>query len=185
MLKNPFLTGEKIYLSPLTIDDISQDYVSWLNDIEVCKHNSHATFPNTTAKTLSYIASIEKSMTEIVFTIRWKENNDHVGNVSLQKINWINRSGEIAILIGKKKYWNKGVGSEAYKLLIDYGFNTLNLNRISSGLMISNYGMIKICEKNQMEKEVVMREFLYKNGKYIDAVIYSILLRDFKEKAKK
>jgi len=184
LLKNPFLTGEKIYLSPLTKEDISQDYVSWLNDIEVCVHNSHATFPNTIAKTLSYIESIERSKTDIVFAIRWKKNNDHIGNISLQNINWINRSGEIAILIGKKNYWNKGVGSEAYKLLIDYGFNTLNLNRISSGLMITNNGMIKICEKNQMKKEGLMREFLYKNGRYIDAIIYSILLKDYKKKNK-
>ncbi|MEO8209876.1 MAG: GNAT family protein [bacterium] len=181
-MKNPFLINQNIYLSPLTKDDISEDYIGWLNDNEVCKGNSHGTFPNNYSKTLAYIESIENSKTEIVFAIRWKKNDDHIGNISLQNINWINRSGEIAILIGNKNYWNKGVGSKAYKLLIDYGFNTLNLNRISSGLAITNDGMIKVCEKNRMKKEGLIREALYKDGRYIDAAIYSILLKDYKKK---
>jgi len=181
-MKNPFLKGEKIYLSPLTKDDISAEYINWLNDSEVCKDNSHATFPNTYSKTLTYLESIEKSSSEIVFAIRWEKNDVHIGNISIQNINWINRSAEIAILIGNKKYWNKGVGSEAYKLVIGYGFRTLNLNRLSSGQTVTNKGMISVCEKNGMRKEGTLREVLYKNGEYTDAVIYSILLKDLRKK---
>lgn len=184
-MKNPFLIGKAIYLSPLTKEDVSEDYISWLNDSEVCKANSHATFPNNYSKTLVYVESIQNSKTEIVFAIRWKKNNDHIGNISLQNINWVNRSGEIAILIGNKNYWNKGVGGEAYELLIGYGFNTLNLNRMFSGLAITNEGMIKVCEKNGMTKEGLMREVLYKEGRYIDATVYAILLKDYKRKIKK
>lgn len=70
-MKNPFLKGEIIYLSPLTKEDISADYINWLNDSEVCRDNSHATFPNTYSKTLSYLESVEGSKNEIVFAIRW------------------------------------------------------------------------------------------------------------------
>ena len=182
-MKNPFLKGEKIYLSPLTKDDISEDYISWLNDSEVCRDNSHATFPNTYSKTLYYLESIEKSNKEIVFAIRWKKNDIHIGNISVQNINWINRSAEIAIIIGNKHYWNKGVGSEAYKLVIEYSFQTLNLNRLSSGQTVTNIGMLSVCEKNGMRKEGTFREALYKNGEYIDAVVYSILSKDFRKKA--
>lgn len=178
-MKNPFLTGDQIYLSPLIKEDATSEYVNWLNDPDVCKDNSHATFPNTLDKTVKYIESIISSKIEIVFAIRWKKNDAHIGNVSVQNINWINRSGEIAILIGNKKYWNKGVGSEAYKLIINYGFNTLNLNRMSSGQTISNDGMNKVCEKNGMVKEGLLREVLFKNGKYVDAAIYSILYKDY------
>ncbi len=184
-MKNPFLTGEKVYLSPLTKNDISEEYISWLNDKEVCKGNSHATFPNTYLKTLAYVESIENSKTEIVFSIRWKKNGIQIGNASLQNINWVNKSGEMAMIIGNKNYWNKGIGSDVLKLLIDYGFNTLNLNRISSGTPVTNNGGNKICEKNEMKKEGLLREALFKNGKYLDVVIYSILLKDFKNKKSK
>lgn len=181
-MKNPFLTGEKIYITPLSKDDISEKYIDWLNDKDVCKDNSHAIFPNTKSKTLAYINSLENSKDEVAFAIRWKKNDDHIGNIAIKKIDRINRSAELAIIIGDKKYWSKGVGSEAYKLLIEYGFNTLNLNRISSGQTAANKGMIKVCEKMGMKKEGTLRQVLYKNGEYLDAVIYSILKKDYKKK---
>ena len=183
-MKNPFLTGEKIYITALSKSDISEKYINWMNDKEVCRDNSHATFPNTRSKTLAYIESLEKSKDEIAFAIRWKKNDAHIGNIAINKIDRINRSAELAIIIGDKKYWNKGVGSEAYKLLIDYGFNTLNLNRISSGQTSANTGMIKVCEKMGMKKEGTLRQVLYKNGEYMDAVIYSILKKDYNRKNK-
>lgn len=177
----PFLTGKKIILSPLSAKDISEDYISWFNDKEVCRDNSHAVFPNTYKKTIAYLKSIESSKTDFVFSIKWKKNKHHIGNVSLQNINWVNRSAEIAIIIGNKKYWNKGIGSEAYSLILQYGFGTLNLNRISSGQTLTNAGMIKVCEKNGMKKEGILREALYKEGKYLDAVIFSILKKEYEK----
>lgn len=184
-MKNPFLTGENIYLSPLSRNDVSEKYINWLNDKEVCRDNSHSTFPNTKSKTLSYIRSLENSKDEIAFAIRWKKNDIHIGNIAIKKIDRINRSAELAIIIGDKDYWNKGAGSEAYRLMIDYGFNTLNLNRLSSGQTVNNTGMINVCKKMGMKKEGLLREVLYKNGEYIDAVIYSIIKKDFKNKNKR
>lgn len=176
---HPFLYGKSIFLSPLTIEDISDDYISWFNDKEVCRDNSHAVFPNTYKKTAEYIRSIEKSKRDLVFSIKWRRNKVHIGNVSLQNINWVNRSAEIAIIIGNKNYWNRGIGSEAYGLLIDYGFNTLNLNRISSGQTTANKGMIRVCEKSGMKKEGTLREVLFKEGRYLDAAVYSILKKEY------
>ena len=184
-MKTQFLEGSKIYLSPFTKQDISEEYVSWLNDREVSRYNSHAIFPNSLDKALKYIEAIENSQSEVVFAIRWKKNNEHIGNASIQKINWVYKSGELAILIGNKKYWNKGVGSEVYNLIIEYGFDTLNLNRIYSGQTVSNNGMVKVCEKSGMKKEGIFREALYKHGEYVDTVIYSILHREYSKNKKK
>jgi RimJ/RimL family protein N-acetyltransferase len=178
-MKYAFLKGKKIYLTILSERDVSDNYVNWLNDKEVCRDNSHATFPNTHSKTISYIRRLEKSKDEVAFAIRWKRNDAHIGNIAMKKIDIINRSAELAIIIGDKKYWGKGVGSEAYQLLLEYGFNTLNLNRISSGQTISNTGMIRVCEKMGMKKEGKLREVLYKNGEYLDAAIYSILKKEY------
>jgi RimJ/RimL family protein N-acetyltransferase len=183
-MKNPFLIGKNIYLSPLTTEDITEEYVSWLNDADVCKGNSHATFPNNYTKTLAYVESIQDNKTELVFSIKGKKNNVAIGNASLQHINWVNRSGEIAMIIGNKKFWNKGIGEEVMGLLIEYGFNTLNLNRISCGTPVTNMGGIRICEKNGMINEGCMREAMFKNGVYPDVMIYSILKKDYKKKLK-
>ncbi len=177
-MKNSFLTGKQIYLSPISKDDITADYVSWLNDKDVCRDNSHATFPNNVEKTIAYVDSVSRSNSEIVLAIRWKKNDLHIGNISLQRINWVSRSAELAIIIGNKKYWNKGVGTEAYSLMIDYAFDRLNLNRISSGQTLRNKGMINVCIKCGMKEEGIARESMFKEGEYIDTVTYSILSKE-------
>lgn len=184
-MKNPFLTGKKIYLSPLTEEDISKEYISWLNDSEICEGNSHAVFPNNYAKTLAYVKSVTESRTELVFAVRWKKNDMHIGNASIQNINYINRSAEMAIIIGNKNYWNKGVSTEILALLIEYGFIRLNLNRISAATPLINKGGQQICEKNNMKKEGIMREAMFKNGKYNDVAVYSILLKDYRKQNNK
>ncbi len=180
-MKNPFLIGKKIYLSVLTEDDISPEYISWLNDKEVCRENSHATFPNTKEKTIAYIQKVSDSNTEVVLAIRWKNNNRHIGNIALQRINWINRSAELAIILGDKAYWGKGAGSEAYSLMLAYAFDTLNLNRVSSAQTVRNNGMIKVCINCGMKEEGTLRQVLYKEGEYVDAVIYSILRSEYQK----
>ncbi|MEO8446573.1 MAG: GNAT family protein [bacterium] len=184
-MKNPFLTGKNIYLSPLVREDVTAEYINWLNDPEICEGNSHATFPNNYVKTLSYVESVQSSKTEIVFSIKNKKNDEAIGNASLQNINWVNRSGEIAMIIGNKKFWNKGIGTEVMALLIDYAFNVLNLNRISCGTPVSNKGGLSICEKNGMKKEGQLREVMFKNGAHVDVVLYSILLSEYKRNKKK
>lgn len=173
-MKTVFLRVDDFYLSPLTKEHLSQEYINWLNDSEVCKDNSHATFPNTEAKTLAYV----EGTSDIAFAIIWDKQADpdtHIGNIALQKINWINRSAEISILIGNKDFWGKGIGTKAYSLLIDYAFQTLNLNRLVSSQTIRNKGMIKVCEKAGMTKEGIMRKALYKNGEYLDCVMFSMV----------
>lgn len=184
-MKNPFLIGTQIYLSPLTVEDVTEKYISWLNDNEVCRDNSHATFPNTREKTMAYVESVSRTNKEIVLAIRWKKNNVHIGNIALQRINWVSRSAELAIIVGDKKYWNKGVGTEAYMLMLGYAFDRLNLNRISSGQTLQNIGMINVCIKCGMKEEGVSRESMFKDGKYIDTVTYSILRSEYENRNSK
>lgn len=169
------LVGHVIYLTPLSMDDISEKYVEWLNDPVVCRDNSHGSVRNTLARTTDYVESVQNSETTMAFAIRLKSSAEHVGNVSLQKIDRGNESAELAILIGEKAAWGLGVGTDAYRLLIDYGFNELNLNRICSGQTTRNSAMIRVCEKVGMKKEGVLRQAMVKNGEYLDVVIYAIL----------
>lgn len=173
------LDGDTVFLTPLSKDDISEKYVGWLNDPVVCRDNSHGSVRNTLARTTSYVESVQNSETTKAFAIRLKATAEHVGNVSLQKIDSVNRSAELAILIGEKAAWGLGVGTDAYRLLIDHGFKELRLNRIYSGQTTRNSAMIRVCEKVGMTKEGVLRQAMLKNGEYLDVVIYAILRDDY------
>ena len=147
-----FLHNDTIILRPVYRQDLNDEYLHWLNDQETCAQNSHAYFPYTMDQLIKHYESKLTDNQEIRLAIVVKEDNVHVGNVSLQNINWMNRSAEFAILLGNKKYWGKGIGYMAAQLIMDHGFRNLNLHRIYCGTTAANNGMNKIAEKLKMKK---------------------------------
>src|SRR5262249_16959678 len=141
-------------------------------------HNSHAIFPNTEQKMRSYFERLDNQR-EVVLAIIDSEGNEHVGNISLQNINWVSRSAEFAILLGNKEYWSKGYGEEASKLIVEYGFDSLNLHRIYCGTIEGNEGMKRLALKLNMQKEGVRRDAVYKHGQYIDVIEYGVLRDEY------
>ncbi len=64
------------------------------------------------------------------FVIAHKDTEEYIGQLDLIKIDWPNRVGTIGIVIGTKENLSKGYGTEAIKLLQDFVFNKLNLNKL-------------------------------------------------------
>jgi len=173
-----FLQGQRIQLRALTEKDLTEEYLQWLNDEEVCRYNSHAIFPNTEQKMKNYFDRLDIQR-EVVLAIIDAKLNKHVGNISLQNINWVSRNAEFAILLGDKNYWGKGYGEEAAQLIVSYGFERLNLHRIYCGTVEGNEGMKKLAIKLKMREEGLRREAIYKNGRYLDIVEYGVLRHEF------
>lgn len=175
MVKGSFLTGELIYLRPLLKSDIEGGYKNWLNDQEVTQYNSHGRFPMTIEKLESYINSSNNTANLIVLAVIDVHTNMHIGNISLQSINWIDRNAEIAFLLGEKSYWGKGVMLEAGSVLIKHAFKALNLHRIYCATSSVNSGMQKLALKLGMTKEGIRKEAIYKNGEYHDIIEFGII----------
>jgi ribosomal-protein-alanine N-acetyltransferase len=176
-----FLEGGRVLLRALNRQDLNGNYLQWLNDEEVCRGNSHAIFPNTEEKMLRFYESQQNHMSQVVLAIVYKEDLKHIGNVSLQNINWISRNAEFAIVMGDKNYWGKGLGEEAAMLITEYGFTRLNLHRIYCGTFSNNESMKKLAAKLSMKQEGVRREAVYKNGEYLDLYEYGVLKTEFEK----
>lgn len=178
-MKNPFLSGKSIYLRPLEEKDIEGNYVKWLNDPEVCRYNSHHVFPYTYEGARDYIKTVSKSPSAVVLAIVLKENDIHIGNISLQDINYINRSAEFAIIIGEKKYWGMGYSKEAARLIVAHGFQELNLHRVYCGTSAKNIPMQKLAVFLGMKEEGLRREAMFKHKRFVDIMEYGLLSREF------
>lgn len=176
-MKNVFIEGEKVYLRPLCEEDLGGNYISWLNDAEVCKFNAHHRFVNTKDKTESYINAVNSSNTDIVLAICSKEDDTHIGNVSIQNINYIDSNAEFAIVVGEKNYHGKGFAFEASSLIVNHAFNSLNLHRVYCGTSVENLSMQKLALKLGMTQEGQQKEAMFKDGKYLDILLYSIIKR--------
>jgi len=170
-----FINGRNIYLRGLAPDDLKGGWKNWFNNPDVCEFNNHHRFPENSDKHISYLASLYASSDMLVLAICLHENDAHIGNISLQCIDWINRNAEFAIIMGEKKYWGKGYGKEAGLLIIEHGFQQLNLARIYCGTHQDNKGMRQLAMNIGMKEEGCRRGAIFKNGKYSDIIEYGIL----------
>ena len=171
----PVLKGKKIYLRELSLKDAKGNYPHWLNNPDVTKHNSHGEILYTQKMAEKYIAMVTASQSHHVFAIIESTTDKHIGNISLQALDLKARNAEFAILIGEPSVYAKGVGEEAGRLLLDYGFSGLKLHRIYCGTSSDNIGMQKLAVKLGMKQEGIRRDGLTKNGRFADIVEYGIL----------
>ena len=180
-MKNVFLEGKRIYLRPIEENDLRGNYVSWLNDEEVNQYNSHHVFPYSLEQGLDFIQKSQKDKDTLILAVVTKRGNKHIGNISLQKIDYVSRSAEFAILIGEKKYWHKGYSKEASSLILSHGFKALGLLRIYCGTSSKNFSMQKLALALGMTLEGRRRRALFKNGQFVDILEYGILASEFKK----
>ena len=103
-----------------------------------------------------------------------------IGFAGLTYIHPIYRTGEFAITIAESDYQRNGYGSDALRTLIRYGFEELNLNRIWCEVY-SNNSALDVYRHIGFKDEGVLRQTVYKNGKYLDSHILSMLKSDYDE----
>jgi len=156
------LQGKQVYLRKLILEDADGNYPNWLNDKEVCRYNSHGDVLYTKKMAIEYIKSVINNPTCKVFAI-CLHNDTHIGNISLQDIK--DSSAEFAILMGEKEFWGKGYAKEAGEILINYGLENLNLNRIYCGTNEKNLSMQKLALSLKMTRLMEEKKTMQKNGK--------------------
>ena len=127
--------------------------------------------------------SINKNQNDYMFSIVRLEDNKLIGACGLLYINWINRSADFSFYLGLDNFYidNFGYSKESIMLLIDYGFNYLNLNKIWMELYEFDSKKIEIFQ-NQFNFKIdgKLRQNCFHNGNYYDSYIISLLKQDIK-----
>lgn len=172
------LAGSKIALREITDSDINEKYCSWLNDLEVNQYMQSRYSPWNLERMKAYLAGLSKY--EYIFAICQIDTDEHIGNIKIGPVDWINRRAEISILLGEKTTWGKGYGSEAIALMNRYAFETLSLYKLTAGCYISNIGSKSIFIKNGYKQEGLLRQQFAFCGGYEDAFIFGILNDEWK-----
>jgi len=105
---------------------------------------------------------------------------DYAGNVNLTTIHAINRSAEFSILIGERKYWGKGIGERATRLMLAHAFTNLNLHRVFLKVLRSNERARRLYQRVGFVEEGCEREAVFKSGTYHDLALMSMLASEFR-----
>jgi diamine N-acetyltransferase len=123
------IIGEKVALGPLRRDLMPLN-VKWFNDFEIAALNGLPLRPTSAEAQDVWYEQLSKDGTVVVFTIYERTTLRPIGGTSLIHLDPANRTAEFTILIGEKDCWGQGYGTEATRLVLDYGFTALSLHNI-------------------------------------------------------
>lgn len=173
-----FIEGQKVDLRGLRREDMPA-YRSWIDNPAVTMFMETGWRP-ASEQDLEELYRVSTAAPDTVaFAIVDKSSSKVVGCCGLYVIQWICRRADFRIIIGEPDAWNKGVGSEAARLTVAYGFDKLNLETIYLGVNTENEGAIKSYEKAGFVREGVRRKLIYRNGRYYDALMMSVLREEY------
>jgi diamine N-acetyltransferase len=170
------IIGERVRLRAAERGDLPQ-FVQWLNDPEV-RTGLEMFLPFSLAEEERwYERMLEAPAVEHVLVIEAKDHDGWkpVGTCGIYGIDWPSRSAEAGISIGEKNYWNQGYGTDVMRLLLQHGFDTLNLNRVYLRVFSNNDRAIRCYEKAGFVHEGRLRQAHYRNGEYSDILVMSVL----------
>lgn len=173
-----FLRGKKVHLRPITKGDIPL-FLRWFNDEEVSRYIK-IFLPLTEAGEIEWIDNMHKNQDKnIVLGIVEAKTGKLIGTMGLHNINWKDRRAMTGAVIGEKRFWGRGYGSEAKMLFLNYAFNTLNLRKICSAVLSFNERSQAYNKKCGYKTEGVLRRHVYKDGKYRDEVLMAVFKEDW------
>ncbi len=166
------------FVRVLSERDVDGPYPSWFSDQDVCRYNSHGKLFNTEEHFRHFVRGMD-SGDRLVWAICHRDDG-HIGNISLQQIALIDRSAELAILLGDRRHWGRKVGVLAGRQLLRHGFDKLNLERIYCGTTVTNLAMRHLAETLGMTLEGTRRQHVFLEGQRVDVVEYGILREEFR-----
>jgi len=182
MFYQPILETSRLILKKISSED-AEDMFEYASDPEVTKYLSSWEYHKNIEDSLKFI-NLLLSRYEKGNPSDWgvylKENGKLIGTCGFSFIDEKNMVGEVGYVLGRK-YWNKGIMTEAVRKVIEFGFEKLNLNRIQARCKVENIASERVMQKVGMKFEGVLREAVFAKGRFWDMKMYSILKREYEK----
>ena len=159
-----------IYLQSISEDDASNTYVDWLNNKQINQYLETRHYQQTRKTVLSFIKKMIKAPNEFLFTIRFKHNNEHIGNIKVGSINTTYNIADVSLFIGNQDAWGHGVATQAIQLISSYSFEQLKLRKLCAGAYKPNIASTKAFIKAGFKQDGILVEHYIFNNKPCDLV---------------
>lgn len=172
-------TGQKVRLREYRKEDIEKA-LAYINDSEVKKLLAPGIpYLNTLEDERKWVENLSASNDIYSFAIETLGDEKYVGGCGLNSIDWKNSVAVVGIFIGDKNYWGKGYGTDAMKVLIKFIFEQMNVHKIKLNVYSFNERAIKSYEKCGFKVEGVLRQEIFRDGRYYDEIIMGLLKEEY------
>lgn len=172
-----FLQGTKVNIRSLNREDILH-IVKWKTDPEIADLVRGGPI-HTNIEIENRRFDRHSEGTDILRLVIETKQKKAIGFISIGEIDKTNNKAELGMLIGEKKYWDHGYGTDSLFTLLNYLFCKLGFNRISLEVFDYNIRAKKVYEKIGFQVEGIQRQGLFRNGNFHDIYLMGILKQDF------
>lgn len=173
------LVSERIRLCAVEETDLGV-ISGWFNDVEFMRHyDMVAAVPQNRETVRRMIERYHASDTSFVFSIRAADTGDIIGIAGFDEIIWSNATATVFIGIGDRAHRGKGLGSEALRLLLEFGFAELNFHKLQLSVIAYNKAAISMYENSGFVREGVLRQFINRSGIRHDMYLYGLLKNEW------
>ena len=155
------------------VNDDVKEYIKFLADPEV------SIWLEDEVQDSINFANIENYILNGWFRWSIELNKKFIGLSGLDLVDLKKNVARFFIVIGEKKYWGKGIGSEVIKKVVKHGLEKLNLRKISSDFLSPNEAVKIIHQKVGFKIDGIIRKESFRNEKWADRVILSIFKDEF------
>jgi len=132
------LIGKFIFLRPLSVNDCTEKYCSWLNDPKINRYLEIRWKKQSLEDIRKFVIANNESPENYLFAIIERKTNTHIGNLKLGPINFNHLFSDLSYFIGEPACWGKGYASEAIKLIEKAAFDVLKIYKIEASIYASN-----------------------------------------------
>ena len=172
------LVGKKCFLSPITTAD-AETMCAWINDQKTAMLVGDEGHSTITAENIKKELQQMQERRAHMYAIHDLESEKLIGRTLLMGVDAVNRTAMLGIIMGEKSYWGKGYGTEAVRLMLDFGFNGLNLHNINLGTYSFNVRAIRCYEKIGFKLIGRRREARIIGNQKFDIIYMDILSSEF------
>lgn len=173
MLKNM-----QVYLRALELEDY-QTSIAWRQDQEIWDMVVGRRYFVSSQFEKQWVQQAGELPTDLKLAICEARTDDYIGNIYLSNIDFFNRTAHSGKLIGNKKYWGRGFGTQATLLILYHAFYDLGLERVESRVLLSNKASIRVLEKCGYKTEGILRKAVFKQGQSQDLALLSVIREDY------
>jgi diamine N-acetyltransferase len=170
------LKGTNIYLRALEPEDL--EFVYAIENNELVWEVSNTETPYSRFLIRQYLENAHQDIYEakqLRLAICLNNSQEAIGLIDLFDFDPKNNRAGVGILINDAQNRNKGIGSEALALIIDYSFEQLQLHQLYANIGTDNEISIQLFTKFGFQKIGIKKDWIKVNNRYKDELLFQLI----------